>query len=284
MNAAPSGPPVKKWTWTRWFALVAVVLAIHVGFIIVFGARKLPVPVPVKNAPSLMLAGGAADGWISLNDATLFSLPNENGFAGQMWITLPHAAPFQKTDWTEKPRWLAETDSLSRAEMVAPFYQFTKTNQFVNLHFEYNLPPQLMVPMLPSESPFASGSSLQIEGDIAKRGLLNVLNLPTLPSGDVIPPSRVQVLVDAAGHVVSAVLLPPENFVETSPLDKDSVSLANARALDLARVAQFAPLTPGAERLQSNPTLPRLGLGVLIFNWQTTPKSAASNAVNNGNL
>jgi len=267
----------------RWLTLIAIVFAIHVGLIFMFGARKLPAPVAVKNTTSLTLSGDSGDGWIALNNATLFSLPNEDGFAGQMWMTLP-PLPFRQQDWTEKPRWLAETDSLSVAQLVTRFNQFTKTNQFADLHFEYNLPPQVMVPALPTESPFAPGSTLQIEGGLAKRPLLNPITLPTLPSGDVIAPSKVQVLVDAAGNVVSAVLLPSDNFLEaTAPSDTDSAQQAALRALELARAARFAPLTPQAARLGSSPAS-RLSVGVLIFNWQTVPKSAANGAADKGNL
>ncbi len=258
----------------RWLTLIAVVLALHVGLILIFGSRKAPAPAPVVNSPSLTLAADSSDGWIALNNATLFSLPNENGFAGQMWLTLPHAVPFQLLDWNEKPRWLEETDSLAVAQLVTSFDQFTRTNQFADLHFEYNAQPRLMVPALPAESPFAPGSTLQIEGPIARRPLVSPLKLPAWPSSDVLAPSKVQVLVNAAGNVVSAVLLPSENFLEASaPLDPDTGQQASARALELARSARFTPLPSSPGSLIPG-EVSGLSVGVLIFNWQTVPKSA----------
>jgi hypothetical protein len=246
-----------------------------VGLIFIFGARKLPAPAPVKNSTSLTLAGDSSDGWIALNNATLYSLPNEDGFAGQMWITLPHAGGFHPQDWTEKPRWLAETDSLAVAGLVTSFNQFTRTNQFAEFHFEYHLPPRLMVPALPAESPFAPGSTLQIEGDIAKRPLLNPLPLPTWPSTDVIAPSKVQVLVDSAGDVISAVLMPQENFLgSAAPGDPGAGQQADARALELARAARFAPLPSSAGNLAPG-SVAGSSVGLLIFNWQTAPIAAA---------
>lgn len=275
MNAVPSGSPVKKWTWMRWLTLVAIVFAIHVVLIFIFGARKSPVPAPVKNAPSLALAEESTGGWVALNNATLFSLPNQDGFAGLMWTALP-PLPLHRQDWTEKPRWLGETDSLTVAELVRPLNRFVQTNRFADVHHEFSLPPALTVPALPAESLFAPDSTLQIEGDIAKRRLLTPIQLPVLPSADVIAPSKVQVLVDAAGNVVSAVLLPPDNFLETSALvDGNSNQRAGARALELARAIRFMPLAPDASKLVPSPAS-RLSVGVLVFNWQTAPETAAN--------
>ena len=67
---------------------------------------------------------------------------------------------------------------------------------------------------------------------------------------DVIAPSRVQLLVDKNGDVVSVVLL------ETSGYDP-----ADQTALALARSLRFVP----AEKLM---------FGEIIFNWQTVPTSA----------
>ena len=260
-------------------ALVAVVFAIHVALVFIFGARKAPVPAPVTNAPSLVLAQESANGWLVLNDATLFGLPNQDGFAGLMWTELP-PLPFRQQDWTEKPRWLAETNSLAVAELVKPLDRFVQTNRFAGIHLEFSLPPVLTVPALSAESPFAPASTLQIEGDIAKRPLLTPVNVPVLPSTDVVAPSKVQVLVDAAGRVVSAVLLPPDYFLETSaPVDSDANQRVGARALELARAIRFRPLAPNAAGPGPGPTS-RLSVGMLVFNWQTAPETA----VNKGKL
>ena len=83
------------------------------------------------------------------------------------------------------------------------------------------------------------------------------MNLPTWPFADVIAPSRVQVLVDAGGGVVSAVLIPPD-FRAGAAAQYDP---ANQRALAIARAARFAPSS-------------RLAVGQMIFNWRTvTPPS-----------
>ena len=76
--------------------------------------------------------------------------------------------------------------------------------------------------------------------------------LPPLPFNDVLPPGRVQALVDAAGNVVSAVLLEPSGL-----------ELADTNALAIARNARFAPAA-------------QLTFGEIIFNWHTIPVNSAA--------
>jgi hypothetical protein len=85
------------------------------------------------------------------------------------------------------------------------------------------------------------------------------MNLPSLPFADVIAPSRVQVLVDEAGDVVSAIVLPSDNNLEAL----SHYDTADQRALELARAARFAPS-------------PRLTIGQMIFTWHTVPPPATN--------
>ena len=265
MNAAPADPSVQKWTWTYWLAVVAVVFILHLALILIFGSYKPPVPIRVaSNTPSLMLAIGSSGGWPVPNNATLYALPDKNGFAGVMWTALP-PLPFHKQDWTEDPRWLAATDSLPARELGAGFNHFVQTNHFASVHMEYHLAPPPAAPMTSVNPPFAQSSSLEIEGDISKRPLLNPVKLPSWPFTDVIPPSAVQVLVDAAGNVVSATLLPPDNYSDTL-VTRDPA--ADQRAVEIARTFRFTPLSPDAGSVEANP-VGHLTVGRLIFNWQT---------------
>jgi hypothetical protein len=271
MNVSTAGPSAQKWTWTRWLAIVAIVFLGHILLIFIFGARK-PVPaMPVKNVPVLALVGESQADWVSLKNATLFALPDRSGFAGVMWTRIPPPG-FVKQDWTEDPRWLAATDSLPVNQLGSAFHHFVQTNHFANVHMEFNLPPVSAAPAVPVQSSFARGSTLEIEGAVAKRRLLSAMKLPSWPFSDAIAPSVVQVVVDAGGRVVSAVLLPPDNdsgtpYSEAPPVrDPD----ADQRAVELARSARFAPLATGAGSVESNPAT-HLTLGLLIFNWQAVP-------------
>jgi hypothetical protein len=277
MNVPPAAPPVQHWTWIRWLVAIAIVFVLHVMLIFIFGAHKPVRPEPVVNAPSLALASGA-NSWLDLNNATLFALPDQNGFAGEMWA--PILLPLHQHDWTEEPHWLAGTNSLPVSELGARFDHFVQTNVFAEVALDFTLSPPLASPVVPPPAP-PQGSSLRIEGDIVKRPMLNTLSLPSWPYADVIAPSVVQVLVDAAGNVVSATLLPPDSYLEPSALG-DSMgpsavryAEADQRAVELARSARFAPLSPDAGSIEANP-LAQLTVGRLIFDWETLPATNAN--------
>lgn len=246
----------------RWLVLIAIVFVLHLTLIFIFGAKKPVPPTPVKNAPSLVLASESPNGWIALNNATLFALPDHNGFAGLMWVEMP-PLPLHAQDWSEPPRWLG----LPATDLGGDLNSFVQTNQFTSVHLEFSIAPPLATPIESVATPPASGSTLQMEGDIAHRPLLNPLDLPSWPYADVIAPSVVQVLVDAQGNVVSATLLPPENFLGTPPVrDAD----ADQRAVELARTVHFAPLASNSAGSPAAP-LASVAVGRLIFNWQTVP-------------
>jgi hypothetical protein len=212
--------------------------------------------------PSLTLAGAPAQDWLNLNDATLFALPSANGFAGMMWVELP-PLPFRRQDWTEPPRWLA----LPAGELGSSFHHFVQTNQFVQIHLEFNLPPPLAAPAVVTQPPLPAASTVQVQGDLASRGLLTAMKLPSWPFDDIIAPSVVQVLVDADGNVVSTVLLPLENSANVIR-DPD----ADEYAVTQARTARFAPSPSSAGSLETS-RAGALAFGRLIFNWQTVPKT-----------
>jgi len=249
-----------SWSLGRWLLLIVLVLAAHVVLIFAFGARKPVTPRAVTNVPKLELVANApevnlADGlgeWLMLNDPTLFALPSREGFAGTAWLEPPHVQ-FHRQEWTEPPRWLL----LPARDLGGVFSQFMQTNRFATFQLELKPPPRFTVPLVPLEPKFAGTSTLRIEGDLARRPLLTPVKLPAWPYADVIAPSKVQVLVNAAGQVASAVLLLSNNSGEVHD------AAADQRALELARAARFAPA-------------PGLTIGNLIFDWCTVTPPATN--------
>lgn len=269
MSAVPAGQPVQRWTWTRWLLAVAAVFLLHVVLIFIFGSRHPSALVPRRIPVSLSLASEALNNRLALNNATLFALPDPHGFAGQMWVAMP-PLPFRPQNWSEDPQWLAQSNQALVAALGSGLSDFVQTNRFTKVHLEFDLSPPLATPALPVFSP-AAASTLQIRGEINHRRLLNPVKLPAWPAADVIAPSVVQVLVDAAGDVVSATLLPPENFSDQSAVRDDD---ANQYALQLARAARFAPLSASAGGTALDPAS-HLSVGQFIFNWQAMPATAA---------
>ena len=266
MNAAVAGPhptglagttpapPMQEpqgggpWTRSRWLTVIALVLAAHVALLLVFGGRKQIVPRAVTNVPALKLADNSSE-WLALNDPTLFALPHQKDFASA--IGRQTAAKQPSFRWTEPLRPLP---SPAADELGLAFDQFMQTNRFAG--FELQLKPSLKLsaPGLPIEPVLAQNSTLRVEGELAQRRLSLPVNLTNWPYANVIAPSMVQVLVDAAGNVVSTVLLPPDGgFAATDQYDQ-----ADQLALELARAARFTPSS-------------HLTVGRMIFNWHTVP-------------
>jgi hypothetical protein len=271
MNATSAGSLVQKWTWTRWLAIVAIVFLGHVLLIFIFGAHKPILPAPVKNIPVLTLAVESSKDWVGLKNAILYALPARSGFAGEMWTMIPPLS-IRTPDMTEDPHWLGVTDPLQAQRLGSDFRHFVQTNHSASVPMEFNLPPVLAAPTVPAQPQFAQGSTLEMSGEIAKRGLLDPMKLPSWPTADPIAPSVVQVVVNAEGRVVSAVLLPSDNYSGTPYLEATPVrdSDADQYAIGLARSARFAPLASGADSVESGPVT-HLSVGRLIFTWQAAP-------------
>jgi hypothetical protein len=250
----PSGND--SWTLGWWLVFIALIYAVHVILLFVFGARKPIVPRPVDHVPALQLADKAGE-WFALNDPTLFALPHPRDFASAIRTQIP-VSDQPSFHWTESPDWLP----MSGGGLGAVFSGFMQTNRFADMELQLKPPLKFSVPRQPTEPVIAQTSTLLIQGDILRRPLLNPMDVPSLPYNDVIAPSKVQVVVDAAGNVVSAVLLPSDNSLEAAGHFDD----ADRRALELARAARFAPA-------------PHLSIGRLIFNWHTVPVAGTNEPV-----
>jgi hypothetical protein len=255
--AAPKPAGAGGWSRRRWLTLIALVFAAQVGFIFALGERHFAPPRAVANVPHLTLADSSSE-LLALNDPTLFVLPHANDFASAVWLKAP-AAPQPSFRWTEPPGELP----LAAENLGSVFDRFMQTNQFVQSASDFKPPAKLSEPVLPLPPVFADSSTLQIEGELAQRKLLTPKDLPSWPGADVIAPSKVQVLVDAAGEVVSWVLLPPDNRAGAAA----QYDLADRRALELARATRFAPSS-------------RLTVGQMIFNWRTVPPTATNAPAN----
>ncbi len=264
MNAAsaeprPAGlagtqpPGGGSWTRGRLLTLVALIFAAHVLLLFAFGGRKQVVPRAVTSVPTLNLADNSSE-WLALNDPTLFALPHQKDFASAIWLPAP-VLKQPSFRWTEPPGELP----LSTDELGLAFNQFMQTNHIAGFELQLKSPVKLSAPGLTVEPVLAQTSTLQIQDDLAQRRLLDPINLPSWPYANVIAPSKVQLLVNEAGNVISAVLLPPDSGFTAA----DQYDRADTNALELARAARFAPSS-------------RLTVGRMIFNWHTVPLPATN--------
>jgi hypothetical protein len=257
MNAAVTAPPApaetepaprESWSRPRWIFYVTLAFAVHIGLIFAFGNRKPVEPRAVVKAPAMRFTTGRSE-LQALADPTLFALPHPHGFAAASWLQLPRIefAPFR---WTEPPQLM----TLPAAKLATAFLRYAQANDIPRPELETLPPPgltQLEVPEQPTA--LKQHSQVRVNGDLANRRWLNApALLRSWPATDLLTNSLVQVLTDADGQILSAVLLPPGS----------GAKVADQRALELARSARFAPFSRNGDRLT---------MGTIIFEWHTVP-------------
>jgi hypothetical protein len=103
--------------------------------------------------------------------------------------------------------------------------------------------------------------------------LLSPIKLPSWQDTEIDAPSIVQVLVDAAGNVVSAALLPQDIMSPANSWEPQMAHnpQADQWAVALARTLRFAPLASATATASNAPSMSNLAVGQLIFTWQTVP-------------
>jgi hypothetical protein len=252
----PAGPKPAGAGWSRQRLIIPILLvfAAQTGLVFVLGERQFPPSRVPANVPHLQLADNSSD-LVALDDPTLFVLPHANDFASAVWLK-PQVVTPPAFRWTESPRWLP----LPAEDLGATFAQFMRTNRFAGFQPDFKPEPELSGPVLAVAPALEQNTTIQVTGNLAQRWLTNQISLPSLVHPDVVAPSRVQVLVDAAGDVVSAVSLPAESGLEAEGRWYDAETNATA----IARTLRFTP---------------SLGLtfGQIIFHWHTVP-AATTNA------
>lgn len=247
MTDAPVQIPI--WSRRRWSLAIALVLAFQAALILLLeknsiGERPRALAIPaVQMQPDISLER------FLVSDPTVFVLPHRNGFSGAAWLNQLPSPNFQPADWTEPPRAL----TLAAASLGGNFQEFTAALSLPQFDSLATIDPAPSVPSpSPIETPLMKSTS-RIAGPLAQRRMLTVLPLRAWESADLVTNSVVQLLVDAEGKTISAVLL-------STGLKLKSQSDADTNALELAKATQFEPDTTGAATV-----------GTLTFEWQTLP-------------
>lgn len=233
--------------------MVILVLLAHFAFVVIFGAKHTPPARPPARVPALRLASTKTP-LMRLEDPTLFALPHANDFAATQWPPLVTNQP-ASFRWSESPHWLPLSGDL----LTKTFSQYMSTNRDQDWAIDFKPAPLFSTPVPPAAPVFAQPSFIHLRGELAQRKLLNPKPLPPWPASAVMAPSKIQVVVDSAGRVLSALLLPADYGLELAARN----DAADQFALQTARDARFSP---GA----------KLMVGQMIFNWLAIPPPAAS--------
>ena len=247
--------PLEPRTWTarRWWTMVVLVLMAHFVLVCMFGAKQAPPARPAGRVPFLKLTT-ANDPLSALNDPTLFALPHDNDFATANWSRLVTNPP-PAFHWQAPPAWLP----LSGEFLTKTFTQFMATNHNGDWSLNFQPAPLFSDPEPPAIPDLPQASTLHLRGELARHQWLNPQPLPDWPTAELLAPSKVQVVVDTAGRVQSAVLLPPDYGLESATRNPQ----ADQTALRLAIAARFSPA-------------PQTFVGQMIFNWHAVPLPPAS--------
>jgi hypothetical protein len=258
MNDASASPPLDApqnggGLQKKFLLLVALAIAAHLALIFVFGAKKQIAARPPVNVPQLQFANDA-DELMELDNPALFVLPNTHDFSSAIWQRPPVITQPQFR-YQENPRWLP----LATENLGASFAQFMQTNEFGRFILDFKPAPLFAAPEVDFGTDLPQNSKLEISGALTRRQLVSSPALPSLPWNDIIAPSKVQLLVDKVGNVVSVVLLPPENSIEAA----GRAAMADTNAVALALKLKFSPAA-------------ELTAGQAVFRWCTIPLTATN--------
>lgn len=255
IEAANNGP--RAWTNRQYWAMIGLAVVAHFALVWIFGEKQIPVPRLAIKVPRLTLTGDQ-DELIQLKDPTLFALPQAEDFGANSDNAHINYA---RKDFTyrEEPHWLAYGES----RLGAVLGNYLATNDFKGWALDFKPEPEPPRLAVPSPAILPKQSTIRRRGELADRTLLTPLKLPDWPEPDVIVPSKVQVVVDQRGRVISTILLPPDYGLEHEGHD----DLADQFALEASRTVRFSPTN-------------HFTIGQLIFNWHViSPLTTKTNTV-----
>jgi len=253
MNGPVTGP--HPWTRRRLWTVAVLAAAAQVGLIYWASDREPFHPRTALARPAVQFAAFARNELLTLTDPTVFSRAHPNGFSGPAWLTIVEREPPPETN---SPQWLA----LAPAQLGGAFRRYLLTNLPAASAITIRPQPALTKPSEAPGSTVPTVSVVLVEGALARRELINFPPLPPQTNADILLPGEVQLLVDARGNPISAVLLKSSGF---KPADQLAVMLA--------RAARFAPDRAALNRSANDPDAGVVS-GRMVFRWQTVPAPA----------
>jgi TonB family protein len=184
---------------------------------------------------------------LALKDPTLFALPHFRGFSGDAWLK-PPPAPERSFEWTEEPRWLAlETQGLPGVNLEA---KPENLNAFEVVNASAPEPSSLI---LSAPLQFPQGSTMSIDGALARRELLTSPVLPSWGSTNLLTNTVVRIMVNGEGLPRSATLL-----------IRSGVNEADDYALKTTRNLRFKAQSMANGQKSSGSVL---DWGEVVFQW-----------------
>jgi hypothetical protein len=246
-----------EWSATRWWTIILLVFAVHVGLVLTLENRA-PITVRKAHPATLQLHAAGSPAFWAIEDPALFALPRREGFSGPAWLEVPRLE-FQPQTWSEPRRYLP----LNVPNLTRTFQRFIRTNPAPDFDNIVAAEPRLVQPSLFSLPPEFPASSVAVRGGLEGRKLLSRWNLESWKAPELLTNTIIQVLVNRQGQTISAAILPPGSGHRPADL----------RALELARTARFQPVD------STGRATPALDIGQIVFTWKTEPPAATNTAL-----
>jgi TonB family protein len=256
----------KVWSPKRLWIMVALLFGAQLWAINHFSSRPDPsalAPSEVSPVSFNLYPGELGSDQIAAlllaEDPTVLALPATRGFTGPSWLAR-RRVDYRPPASHDPPRFLAlDTGSLGRA-----LSSFLRENKFpASESREKGGPSGAASTIFFSPDLAATQSLARVEGDLIPRAPDEFPVLPVWPSAQVVTNSRVRVSVNAAGSVVSAVLV-----------NRSGNAAADAAAVQTAGRLRFRPA--GADRSLTRPDAGPLAWGDVVFSWAWVPPANAA--------
>jgi TonB family protein len=245
----------RPWPRGRWWGVVALIFAAQLGLIFWLADTAPATRRAAAPSPALQLVGKGHAELLALEDPTLFALPHAQGFSGLAWLAAPKP-PASFFGWSESPRWL----SLAMPQFGTLFNRPLETNELIAPQNFTRPEPELTAPAVLTRAETTEQSVLRLEGGVAARRLLTPIVLPLQTNTEILTNSDVQVVIDAAGRVVSVPVL----------LSRSGNPEVDKEALRQALAARFEPVSvSGPARTNAADSAGQLTWGRMIFEWRT---------------
>jgi hypothetical protein len=245
----------QTWSRQRWWTAIALVLALQTFLVFLLENRSPAVPPKSVAAPVIRLQESLSLEPLAVSDPALFVLPHREGFSGEAWLNRIPSFPYQPADWNPPLSWLA----LSADTLGANFKEFIAANASPPFQTLATIEPARSIPnFFPMDSTPAQ-STLRIGAGLTKLRMLSTPKLQEWPNAELLTNSIVQLLVDAQGCTISAVLLHKSGSID-----------ADDSAMEIAKAAQFEPVKSVGSIPTANDAK-ALTLVTLTFEWQTLP-------------
>ncbi len=259
-------PDCAPWSRQRWAGVVVLLFGLHLALFHRLSPRPEEVARPAESGLQVCglstpdLARRTLD-ILLLDDPTLLAMASPRGFSGAAWLR-PQPQAYRTSEWTDAERPLAQpTQALGGAfglvAAAGPQPDFRPGRK-----------PATLSPSGVSVTPtvLRDASRLLVQGEAARRPLVQSPALRSWSHTDVLGDTRVRVLISDEGLVLSPRLV--EATVARNPVQRE----ADLYALGVARSLRFAP----------NPKVSTQGLGgavvegILIFQWHTVEPPAGA--------